>query len=1303
MKKKLILIFLFFAVNIFAQRDTEHWFAPYFDSNADPFDHALYFSTDSTTPCEVLVFSNNIQIGSVMISKNNPQTFPFPEDLIKVENPADAAKPINLGMHTKGDKPYFVTMRIARFNHAEIVTSKGKAGIGTIFYAAPTPVLISTNITNFTTGILAVEDNTTVTVSGYNPNVKFINKPNPPATITFTLNKGQSYLLSGLSTINANKTGFIGAKIVSDKPVSVTNGNANGNFSTAPNFLIMGTDLMLDQSVPIERLGKEFAMVKTLSTAGDLHNMEGGLIVATQDNTEIFLNDGTTSVATINEGEFFRILNNKYIQQGIGHSNIYVRTTKNVYLYQFIGVGLDDFTGGYNYIPPLNCFLPRKIDEIGKINEMPGITEPINLKLNILTETGAAVTVNGITPTAAQGPFLLTGNTQWETYAIEGISGNITITSTKAVTAGINGGYSAAGYGGYFAGFSSVPSISKAGDCLPGIILQVDDHYDNYQWFLNGNSIPGATNPTFTPTVSGNYTVRVTAGTCASETTSVFKVFSCLHESTKNLNICPIPTTITPAFTNSAQTYVPSTVTILTQPTNGTAIIDANGVITYTPNTGFFGNDTIVYKFCGNAPEFIDCEQVTLSFTVSQQLTVKNSSLSQCSDIFDLTSAQPNISTSLGVSFDYYENQADAAAGNTNKIAVPTAYTPGNTTIFVRVKLGPCFAIAELQLTIVPAIAPVITSSSPTICAGGSVTLSSNQTTGNTWSTGETTQVITITAPGTYTLTHNNGTCKTSASITITQDTEPVIQITGNLTFCEGFNTVLTAIATGNGNTFAWSNGTIGATNTVATAGIHTVTVTTPANCQYQKSVNVVQSPNPNLQITGNLTFCEGSNTTLTATATGNGNTFIWSNGTGGTTNIVAATGTYTVTVTTPEGCQYQKSIMVTMNPAIIVNIANPAQITCAAQQITLDATGSVFEPGSTFLWTAAGGGNIVAGANTLTPTVNNNGTYTLTITSSTDCSKQATVTVIRDTTLPIVTLTSPKLTICKGESVVVTANGAATYNWTTLPGNGNIQTVSPITTTTYTVQGTGLNGCTAQATITIEVIPEIMSTLRDVEICKGDKIILDAGAGVNYTYLWNTGETTQKITVDQSGVYTVTINNGSCTKIFSATLSYIIAPEISEVVYSDNTLTINVKNSGITSLEYSIDNGISWQSSNVFMNVLRNTQYTIKVRSKGATCDTTTEYYTFFLVNTITPNGDGRNDQINFGKVSGYEDFKGEIFDRYGKVIFRISSTNSIWNGKELGRGVPTATYWYKLSWKDPVSKKPIHATGWILLKNRN
>lgn len=780
MKKSLLtFVLIFLTINtLFAQRDTDHWFAPYYDSSSSSYNHFLYFSTDSTTPFEVKIYNNNIQIGTVTISKGNPQTFLVPTQYIRTVASSNAAVPNNMGIHTKGEKPYFVSLRAAVSAHGEIITSKGKAGIGTHFYAAATPMTVSSSSNNFTTGILATENNTTVTISGYDPNIQFVNVPTPtPLSLTVTLNKGQSYILAGLGNITANREGFIGAKIVADKPISVTNGNANGFYATTTSS--DGSDLIMDQSVPLDRLGNEFAMVKSISTS--TANMEGGIIIGTENNTDIYINDGTTPVATIDEGEYYRILANAYATQAGGHSNIYVRTTKNVYLYQLVGAGSANNTGGYNYIPPLNCFLPRKIDEIGKINEMPNITSSITLKLNILTEAGAAVTVNGVTPTPAQGPFPLTGNNQWVTYAIQGITGNVSITSTKAVTAGVNGGYSTAGYGGYFAGFSSIPVIAKqTGDCIPGIVLEVDDSFDTYQWFLNGNPIPGATSNSYTPTVAGNYTVRITVGSCPPAVTPVYKVFTCLHESTKNMTVCEGYQSIIPEFTNSTQTYVPSTVTIVTPPTNGTAIIDPNGVILYTPNVGFVGTDTIVYKFCGNAPEFIDCEQVTLTLTVSESPVVTNATLRTCflednpaTGLFDLTTAP--VTTTIGVTKKYYPSTTDAVNG-TNEITNPTTYIAPNGVVYIKVfNANGCYKIAEVTLVVFPPVYSDVLQDK-IICIEDTTTLDAGPGFNEyEWSTGATTQTISNVGVGTYWVKLKTGECVVKQTVKVYPAEQPVI------------------------------------------------------------------------------------------------------------------------------------------------------------------------------------------------------------------------------------------------------------------------------------------------------------------------------------------------------------------------------------------------------------------------------------------------------------------------------------------------------------------------------------------------
>lgn len=318
-------------------------------------------------------------------------------------------------------------------------------------------------------------------------------------------------------------------------------------------------------------------------------------------------------------------------------------------------------------------------------------------------------------------------------------------------------------------------------------------------------------------------------------------------------------------------------------------------------------------------------------------------------------------------------------------------------------------------------------------------------------------------------------------------------------------------------------------------------------------------------------------------------------------------------------------------------------------------------------------------------------------------CSKLVTLTLKREET-PVAQLNAPRLRICEGESLVLTASGGVTYQWGDSSVTGGVRTVSPTQTTTYTVYAIGAQGCKSlqPATITIDVVPAIVSSLKGGQICEGDMILLDAGSGPGYTYEWNTGETTQGITVGVPGEYTVTISNGVCSKEFKTLVIQAGIPEIIKVDYNDNgTMVLTTTNPSNGILEYSVDNGFTWQSSNVFSNVPKNTVISIRVKVKDTSCVGFLEYFTFVMKNVITPNGDNVNDIIDFSGVSSYKDFKGLVFDRYGKEVFRAGKTRPYWDGYFQGKRLPTASYWYQVTYQDPASKQMAVKTGWILLKN--
>ncbi|OCA73122.1 choice-of-anchor L domain-containing protein [Chryseobacterium arthrosphaerae] len=318
-------------------------------------------------------------------------------------------------------------------------------------------------------------------------------------------------------------------------------------------------------------------------------------------------------------------------------------------------------------------------------------------------------------------------------------------------------------------------------------------------------------------------------------------------------------------------------------------------------------------------------------------------------------------------------------------------------------------------------------------------------------------------------------------------------------------------------------------------------------------------------------------------------------------------------------------------------------------------------------------------------------------------CSRIATLT-LRKEELPVAILNAAKLKICLGESVLLTAGGGVTYEWGDTSATGATRTVTPTKTTTYTVYAIGAQGCKSlqPARVTVEVVPAIVSTLKGGHICKGDKITLDAGTGPGYTYLWSTGDTTQTIVAGTPGEYSVTISNGVCSQTFKTKVIDAVIPEIVKVDFDDRgTIIITATNPSNGILEYSIDNGVTWKSSNIFTNVPKNKVISIRVRVKYTSCVGFLEFFTFVMKNVITPNGDNINDVIDFSGVIDYKDFSGQVFDRYGKEVFKAEKIRPYWDGYFQGKKLPTASYWYQVTYEDPASKQTTVKTGWILLKN--
>ncbi len=176
------------------------------------------------------------------------------------------------------------------------------------------------------------------------------------------------------------------------------------------------------------------------------------------------------------------------------------------------------------------------------------------------------------------------------------------------------------------------------------------------------------------------------------------------------------------------------------------------------------------------------------------------------------------------------------------------------------------------------------------------------------WSTSDTTTNLSVTTPGTYTVTVTaaNG-CTATAQTTITQDvTPPTAGITNNTGTTElTCNTTSISLTATGGGTYLWSTSDTTTNLTVTTPGTYTLTVTAANGCTATAQTTITQDvtpPTAGINNNDSTTVITCIQTSISLTATGGG-TYLWST-TDTTANIsVTAAGTYTVTVTAANGC----------------------------------------------------------------------------------------------------------------------------------------------------------------------------------------------------------------------------------------------------------------------------------------------------------------------------------------------------------------------------------------------------------------
>ncbi|REH00321.1 T9SS type B sorting domain-containing protein [Flavobacterium aquicola] len=289
--------------------------------------------------------------------------------------------------------------------------------------------------------------------------------------------------------------------------------------------------------------------------------------------------------------------------------------------------------------------------------------------------------------------------------------------------------------------------------------------------------------------------------------------------------------------------------------------------------------------------------------------------------------------------------------------------------------------------------------------------------------------------------------------------------------------------------------------------------------------------------------------------------------------------------------------------------------------------------------------------------------------------------------TTPSITITNTPATRCGQGTVTLSATATAgTINWYSqnggsIVGNGSSYTTPAITAnTTYYAEAVD-NGCINSTKTPVDIIIYPLPAVSDQtrEKCVSQTITLDAGIP-DMTYIWSTGAITQTIDVTNKGIYTVAVTSPApenCTSKKTVNVVENIKPEIKNIKVDETTVIIELVKSE-DYFEFSID-GINFQSSNVFTNVPSGLQ-TAYVREINLCSTDQKTFIVIVIPKFFTPNNDGYND---FWQIKGMVDYpSGEVtvFDRYGKLITRLNSSNRGWDGSFNKSPLPASDYWYVL-----------------------
>jgi gliding motility-associated-like protein len=457
-RNTLVFVFSFHITSSYAQLDVKHYIPP-MHARVSPGTHYLVLGTPVSSTFNVTVRdgAGNL-LTTIPISSAASSTTIIGSDytspLMVAYNSLNTVLSSGKGLILTASEPFYANIRVKVTNQAGSLTSKGEKAskgkdfrVGHMFNNAGA----SSDKSNFFS-FMATENNTTVVVSDIRGGVVLEGKAPGITSFIVQLNQGQSYVLTNyldnaIATNNSN--GLNGTHITANKDIVVNCGTWLGgnalNGTSATGSFENGKDIGIDQIVPVEQIGTEYVLIKGFGV-----DNERTVVVASADNTQLFINGNTTPLATLNAGDYHVIYGTSFST----NNNLYLKSTEPVFVTQTIN-GSDGYTydnehcAGMNFIPPLTCTGEKKVN-------IPNVQFIGTAYIQIIADAGAVIQVNGNVIGGAQA---VQGTGNYVTYSVSGYSGDVQIVSTLPVRVALINVSGNVGSAGYFSGFSKEISM----------------------------------------------------------------------------------------------------------------------------------------------------------------------------------------------------------------------------------------------------------------------------------------------------------------------------------------------------------------------------------------------------------------------------------------------------------------------------------------------------------------------------------------------------------------------------------------------------------------------------------------------------------------------------------------------------------------------------------------------------------------------------------------------------------------------------------------------------------------------------